>query len=553
MKKVILTTITLFITLLSYAQAPEKMSYQAVVRDGSDNLVTSSSVGMQLSILQGSASGTAVYVETQTPTSNANGLVSVEIGEGTVVSGDFATIDWANGPYFIKTETDPTGGTNYTVTGTSQLLSVPYALHAKSAESVTGTITETDPIFGASVANGITVTDTAYWNDKLDNYTETDPVFGASAANGITATDISNWNQDIDPSNEIQTLTIDDDTLFISDGNNVTLEGLNYWSKEANSIYAENDELVFGDVNIPTIGNYQARTTIMQFDGSKNQGIRVINNSDAYGGSNPISGSLNIAQGSSNVNHIGSLGQANSSGTGQSFGIAGEATGNGAGARTGVSGLAIGSGADDYTGVVGNSNGDGLRNYGVIGNTNGTSGLNIGTAGFGRATAGDANVGVYGEPLETGANLTYGVWGANNLSQTSDYNTGVHGTASNNTEDNYGVDGTANSTVGNNYGTTGWAWGTTSGNNYGLYGFVNNSTTTNVAVFGKVNGLTAPINYAGYFKGADVGVEDGDVYVTNSLNGVILTSPDNQCWRVTVDNTGAISTSSVACPSVVVE
>src|SRR5690554_1526881 len=158
----------LIMTASVWAQAPEKMSYQAVVRDGSNALVSSTAVGMQISILQGSASGTAVYVETQTPTSNANGLVSLEIGSGTVVSGDFTTIDWANGPYFIKTETDPTGGTSYTITGTSQLLSVPYALHAKTAETVTGTITETDPIFGASVASGITGTDITNWNNKQD-------------------------------------------------------------------------------------------------------------------------------------------------------------------------------------------------------------------------------------------------------------------------------------------------------------------------------------------------------------------------------------------------
>lgn len=168
MKKIITICAVLLMTASVFAQAPEKMSYQAVVRDGSNALVTSTAVGMQISILQGSASGTAVYVETQTPTSNANGLVSLEIGAGTVVSGDFTTIDWANGPYFIKTETDPTGGTSYTITGTSQLLSVPYALHAKTAETVTGTITETDPIFGASVASGITGTDTTYWNNKQD-------------------------------------------------------------------------------------------------------------------------------------------------------------------------------------------------------------------------------------------------------------------------------------------------------------------------------------------------------------------------------------------------
>jgi hypothetical protein len=99
---------------------------------------------MQISILQGSASGTAVYVETQSPTTNANGLISIKIGDGTVQSGDFTNIEWANGPYFIKTETDPAGGTDYTITGTSQLLSVPYALHAKTAESVSTTFSVGD-------------------------------------------------------------------------------------------------------------------------------------------------------------------------------------------------------------------------------------------------------------------------------------------------------------------------------------------------------------------------------------------------------------------------
>jgi len=138
MKRLITICAAILMSANLWAQSPDKMSYQAVVRDGSNNLVASTSVGMQISVLQGSANGTAVYVETQTPTSNANGLVSLEIGSGTVVSGNFTTIDWESGPYFIKTETDPTGGTTYSITGTSQLLSVPYALHAKTAESVTG-------------------------------------------------------------------------------------------------------------------------------------------------------------------------------------------------------------------------------------------------------------------------------------------------------------------------------------------------------------------------------------------------------------------------------
>jgi hypothetical protein len=113
-----------------WAQSPQKMNYQAVIRDASGHLVTAQ-VGMQISIIQGTVDGTVVYTETQTPTPNINGLITIEIGGGT----GFDAINWVNGPYFIKTETDPTGGTSYSITGTSQLLSVPYALYAKTANT----------------------------------------------------------------------------------------------------------------------------------------------------------------------------------------------------------------------------------------------------------------------------------------------------------------------------------------------------------------------------------------------------------------------------------
>lgn len=134
MKKLIFALLLTVTFNTSWCQAPEKMSYQAVIRNTSNQLVVSQTIGMRVSILQGSSAGTAVYVETQTPLSNANGLVSIEIGSGTLVTGSFNGIDWANGPYFIQTETDPTGGTSYSLTGTSELLSVPYALHAKTVE-----------------------------------------------------------------------------------------------------------------------------------------------------------------------------------------------------------------------------------------------------------------------------------------------------------------------------------------------------------------------------------------------------------------------------------
>jgi hypothetical protein len=115
--------------------APEQISYQAVVRDATNAIVANKLVGMRISVLQATADGTAVYVETQTPTTNANGLLSIYIGAGTPFgSGVFSNIVWSTGPYFIKIEIDPSGDTaNYTITGTTQLVSVPFALYAKTA------------------------------------------------------------------------------------------------------------------------------------------------------------------------------------------------------------------------------------------------------------------------------------------------------------------------------------------------------------------------------------------------------------------------------------
>ena len=116
-----------------FAQAPNKFTYQAVVRNTSNQLITNTLVGIRVSILQNSATGSVVYSETQMLSTNANGLVTMNIGEGTVVYGSFNNIDWSAGTFFLKSEIDPTGGSNYTISSTQQLLSVPYALYANEA------------------------------------------------------------------------------------------------------------------------------------------------------------------------------------------------------------------------------------------------------------------------------------------------------------------------------------------------------------------------------------------------------------------------------------
>lgn len=153
------------------AQSPQKMSYQCVVRNAGNSLVANLPVGIRISILQGSSTGTSVYTETHLVNTNVNGLAAIEIGGGSAVSGTFSLISWANGPYFVKSETDPNGGTNYSIAAVNQLLSVPYALYAvtsgtagsQNAWSLTGN-TGTNP-----TTNFIGTTDSQHLIIKTNN------------------------------------------------------------------------------------------------------------------------------------------------------------------------------------------------------------------------------------------------------------------------------------------------------------------------------------------------------------------------------------------------
>jgi uncharacterized protein (TIGR02145 family) len=167
----------LLFAVSAMAQAPNSFNYQAVVRNASGEVIAGTEVSLRLSIIKGGAFGTSVFVETHKPTTNSFGLVSFAIGSGTAVVGNISSVDWSADVYFLKVELDATGGSTYTELGVSQILSVPYSIHAKESQILKGSITESQ------------VSD-------LKNYltTETDPVFNTSPAQGITGTNITNWN-----------------------------------------------------------------------------------------------------------------------------------------------------------------------------------------------------------------------------------------------------------------------------------------------------------------------------------------------------------------------
>ncbi len=205
MKKVFLPIfILLMMVSAGFAQpaTPQFINYQAVARNSAGEILANTAVSIRISILDGTATGAVVYSETHNPTTNQFGLFSLKIGGGTVLSGTFTGIDWGADLKFLRVEMDATGGTSYTVMGTTQLVSVPYALYAESAEH-------------------------SNWADGAD---EADYAENANIANSLSgANDISNTN-------EIQSLGLSGNTLSLSNGGgNVTLPSI--WSQNGSDIY----------------------------------------------------------------------------------------------------------------------------------------------------------------------------------------------------------------------------------------------------------------------------------------------------------------------------
>ena len=197
---------------VTQAQSPQAISYQAVIRSPSGEIMKNRSIATRISILKDQPTGVVIFSETHKSQTNENGMLGIEIGRGVNVTGKLADIQWGNGKYYIQSETDINGGTQYGLSVTTQILSVPYALHSETASRLVNPPAETDPVFGKSVAYGILQADTANWNHKQNaiitsggltlkgdtlslKIAEKDPVFSASVAAGITLKDTTKWNQ----------------------------------------------------------------------------------------------------------------------------------------------------------------------------------------------------------------------------------------------------------------------------------------------------------------------------------------------------------------------
>ena len=141
MKQVFILVLMLLVVATvteSYAQAPQSFKYQSIARNGDDVLLSDADINLEISIHDLTPTGTVVYKERHSVTTNSLGLFTISVGGGTVVSGIFATIPWGDGSKFIEVASDFTGETNFTSMGTSQLLSVPYSLHSGNSWGLFG-------------------------------------------------------------------------------------------------------------------------------------------------------------------------------------------------------------------------------------------------------------------------------------------------------------------------------------------------------------------------------------------------------------------------------
>lgn len=134
MRKIIFFFVLLWCVSAINAQTPERLPYQAVIRDNTGQLLADQSVSVQFKIRQATANGELVYAETIDTNTTNIGVFNAQIGSGTVIEGNMSAIDWSNGPYFLEIAYDLSGGSNYTLMGTTQLVSVPYSLHSKTVD-----------------------------------------------------------------------------------------------------------------------------------------------------------------------------------------------------------------------------------------------------------------------------------------------------------------------------------------------------------------------------------------------------------------------------------
>jgi trimeric autotransporter adhesin len=532
MKRILFFIIPFFLGVVLSAQTPPSFRYQAVARDNSGNVLNNQTVSFRISILSGSASGTITYRETHTGLStNAFGLIELEIGKGTPVNGTFSAINWGGNTYFVQVEIDPAGGTSYQTLSTSQLLSVPFALHAKTVETGDNWGSQTVNSNSTLTGNGTISTPLGIADNGVNS---------AKILDGSVATnDLAN--------NAVTTLKIADGTISPADLANsaVTTDKLGDLAVSAAKIQSSavtSDKLASNSVTDAKIAA-GAVTGAKIAQGGATSGQALKWNGTAWAPGNDDLGGLTLPFEGTALTTLEGSSALKVSNSGTAFGsaaITGHATAT-SGSTRGVIGQ---SDSSDGRGVQGYASGKTGRNYGVAGFTDSSDGSAAGVYGGASSTTGATSAvmgwnvstvgtGVYGYAgTSTGAN--YGVRGIS----ASTSGTGILGEANAPSGATNGVTGRSSSTSGTGvFGTA----SATSGNTYGVFGSTISpngravgarSVSSTGTTYGVHSQVLSSAGFSGYFTG-------GKFYVSGNV-GIGTETPEYRLdvYAPTNSNTG---------------
>ena len=450
MKKLLTVTTMLFVCIFMNAQAPQGLNYQAVARTADGVIIPTQNIGVRFSILDGSVNGTVVYSETHTVVTNSYGLFTLAIGKGTPVTSTFPAINWASGTdKFLKVEIAPAGGSNYQLQGTTQLLSVPYALYSEKTRLLAGNNT-------INITNGNTITGNYQAANNTILLTGNAIAGNYQAANNTVLLSGNTIAGNYQAGNNTILLNGNTITGNYQPANNTIL--LNGNSIAGNYQAANNTVLLTGNT---IAGNYQAGTGI-------NLTGNTISHNLVAGSGISISGNVITNTGITGTNHW----------------------------------VADPAGIHNQSGYVG------IR-------TNSASGtaltiLQDNSGGLGGFAAMDI---VSGDTWQT-------VTRFRNTSVSQEYQFNLAGSA--NIDYPPGSFGVFHAT------TLGWLW-------------YNNPANDFIGIGSYTYKQTLPKSRLHVFN--------GDVNIDQIGSGIILKSPNGNCWRVTIDNTGNLVRTAITCPN----
>lgn len=372
MKKLLSLTCLVLFSLLMFAQAPESFKYQSVVRDATGNILANQIVHFRINIHRSSASGTIVYAETHYLTTNSFGLANMEIGDGVVVTGNFANIDWASYSHYIQTELDATGGFSFVNMGTSQLLSVPYALNAKS-------------VSGMEISDLTDVSTLTPSTDQVLKWNSTEWI-----PSSLNIGDLDNVSSLTPSTNQVLKWN---GTQWLPATDQVGTSSSSPWIVSGTNIYRSTGNIGIGNGS-PTYPLVVDQT----LSGADDRAIMVdVNSGTATGFS------------------YGLVSRIVGTSTSTPRAIYGEASG-----ATTTNGELVGgrfvvstTGAPSAYGMRSSSTGGAtVRNYGVYSESSTNSGtFNIGTVGFSQTAGSNDNYGTYGLASNTGSGDSYSIYG----------------------------------------------------------------------------------------------------------------------------------------------